>query len=252
MIKTFCLTLWKGGTGRTSSTVNLGYETSRLGMKTLLIDTDPQANCTQSFGIDPSKLQYYISQIFESNKYEPEKLIVETEFPNLFILPANAEMANIITTPPMASEQAIKRFLIKVWEEFDFCYIDTPPGTNIATTAGLTAATDALLPIQCETYALQGISITIDTITKAQEFLNDKLKIGGTFLTMVDERPTFTKNVIQEVKDYFKGNMFNTMIHNTIRIPESQNFCKPVSVYEPKNAAAEDYRNLTKEVINRQ
>ena len=252
MIKVFGVCMHKGGVGKTTSVINLGYEFARLGLKTLIIDSDPQANASKTFNINTDKLENHIGCIFEGNKFNPQELVFETGYENLWIVPASIQIAPIMSQPPMGAEAAFKRFLVKVWDNFDYVLIDTPPGLNIMTTAALAAATDALLPIQCETFALQGITTMVDAIMKAKEILNEHLKIGGGFLTMVDLRPAYTKHVIQEVKDYFGENMYNTCIRRSVRITEAQNDNKPIQIYEEANNAAEDYRNLAKEVLERQ
>jgi chromosome partitioning protein len=251
MISVQTIGMQKGGVGKTTSAYNLGAEYALTGAKTLLIDGDKQANLTKTFGVDPELLESEVYDIFQGNKYDIEKLILSTEYDNLWIVPSSAKLAEVISKPPMAAERAISRFLAKIWDDFDYVVIDTPPGDNIITTAAMEASNGILLPIQCETYALEGITPMIHSINKAQEVLNDKLQIIGAFMTMVNEQLSFYQFAKTEVEDFFKNKLFKTMIHRTTRVTEAENKHMPIRYYDPKNKASLDYHELAVEVINR-
>jgi chromosome partitioning protein len=245
------MAMQKGGVSKTTSTQQLGYEFSLTGGKTLLLDGDKQANLTKSFGINPSALKAEMFDLFQGNKYDIDDMVMATEYDNLWLVPSSAKLADVISKSPMGAERAISRFLSKIWDDFDYVLIDTPPGDNIITTSALEASHGVLIPIQCETYALDGINDMVNSINKAQEVLNDKLVITGAFMTMVNEQLSFFQFARTEVEDYFKEKTFKTMIHRTVKLTEGQNQRKPLACYDSKNKVVEDYHNLAIEVINR-
>lgn len=248
MIKVFAIVNHKGGVAKTTSAVNLSYETARLGFKTLLIDTDPQANATKCFGIFPNSLKTYIGDIFEL-KHPISEVIIKANFKNLSIIPSSITLSTIQAHPPMGADYIIKKSLIKIWNDYDYVFIDTPPNLGIMTTSALAAATHVLIPIQCEYLPLHGVTDIITIIQKAQGALNENLELAGAFLTMVDERSNYTKQTIGEIKDFFKDKLFKTTIRRTIRIPESQSNHVPVVEYVPNHPVSEDYTELVKEIL---
>jgi chromosome partitioning protein len=249
MISVQAFSMQKGGTGKTTSVVNLSGEYSKMGAKSLIIDGDPQGNATKSFNLP--KFDLTVSALFESRNIDPGRVICKTDFENLYIIPADDSLTQHIENRPMGADQAFQRFIPQIWDQFDYVLIDVPPGVNMVSTAAMAAVDEVYLPIQCEEYALEGVPIMIKAIDKARNILNEKLKLGGAFLTMVNQRLSFYSFAHTQVKDFFMDNLLKTEIRRATAITEAQNQKMPICYYDSKNNAAIDYHNLAIEVMNR-
>jgi chromosome partitioning protein len=251
MIAVVAVVMNKGGSSKTTTVTELGTQIAQKGFRTVIIDLDFQANATKAFGIIPAKLNRYVGELFEAPKTNPKELLLETIIPNLYIIPSSIKLSPIASAPPTGSEIAIKRAVAKIWDDFDYVFIDTPPGLGVMPTAALAAATHYLIPVQCEPFALDGIEDLMNAIINAQDALNEDLQSLGVYMAMVDERNNLTKTIISEVKEYFGEKVFNTIVRKSVKLPEAQGARVPIQIHLPSNNVAEDYRNLAEEVLSR-
>ncbi|EGL83647.1 Cobyrinic acid ac-diamide synthase [Caldalkalibacillus thermarum TA2.A1] len=241
----------KGGVGKTTSSINLGACLATLGQKVLLIDIDPQGNTTSGIGIDKADIQYCIYDVL-INDVHPQEVIQHTSIENLHIIPATIQLAGaeIELVPTISREIRLKKALQLVRDNYDFILIDCPPSLGILTINSLTAADSVLIPIQCEYYALEGLSQLLNTIRLVQKHLNKNLTIEGVLLTMLDARTNLGIQVIEEVKKYFKEKVYQTVIPRNVRLSEAPSHGKPIIDYDPKSKGAEVYMELAKEVLS--
>lgn len=241
----------KGGVGKTTTAVNLGCCLGMLGQKVLLIDIDPQGNTTSGVGIDKMNNDKTIYNVL-INEEPIEANIVETEFENLSLLPSNIQLAGaeIELVPAISREYKLKNALEGVAENYDFILIDCPPSLGLLTLNALTAANTVLVPIQCEYYALEGLSQLMNTINLVQKHLNKDLEVEGVLLTMFDARTNLSIQVVDEVKKYFKNKVYSTIIPRNVRLSEAPSHGKPIVIYDPKSRGAEVYMDLAEEVLD--
>ncbi|MCM8799151.1 MAG: AAA family ATPase [Candidatus Omnitrophica bacterium] len=250
----------KGGTGKTTSAINLASYIALEGKKVLLIDLDPQANATSGLGINKYKVEkstYHV--ILEETPLK--EILQSTPIENLWLAPANIDLtgAEIELVGIWGRENCLKRKLFPLKEEFDFIFIDSPPSLGLLTINALCAAESILIPVQCEYYALEGLTQLLKTIALVRENLNSNLTIEGVFLTMADFRTNLTHEVIAEVKRFFSGNpqlgsyfcapVFETIIPRSIRLSEAPSFGKPIVLYDKDSTGAQKYAELAKELI---
>lgn len=243
----------KGGVAKTTTAVNLSSCLATLGKKVLLIDIDPQGNASSGVGIN--KVTSNIRCIYDVivNNVPISKVILSTEIDNLFILPATIQLAGaeVELVSAISREVKLKKALEPIKSEYDFIFIDCPPSLGLLTLNALTAADSILIPIQCEYYALEGLSQLMNTVQLVQKHLNPNLKIEGAVLTMFDARTNLSIQVVDEVKNYFKEKVFTSIIPRNVRLSEAPSFGQPIIIYDPKSKGAEMYMELAKEVINR-
>ncbi|MDQ0339285.1 chromosome partitioning protein [Caldalkalibacillus uzonensis] len=241
----------KGGVGKTTSSINLGACLATLGQRVLLIDIDPQGNTTSGIGIDKADIQYCIYDVL-INDVNPQEVIQPTSIDNLHIIPATIQLAGaeIELVPTISREIRLKKALQLVKEDYDFILIDCPPSLGILTINSLTAADSVLIPIQCEYYALEGLSQLLNTIRLVQKHLNKQLTIEGVLLTMLDARTNLGIQVIEEVKKYFREKVYQTVIPRNVRLSEAPSHGKSIIDYDPKSKGAEVYMELAKEVLS--
>lgn len=242
----------KGGVAKTTTAVNLASSLEEKGKKVLLIDLDPQGNATSGSGVLKHRLARCIYDVI-INEEDIRSVIVDTELKNLKVAPARIELAGaeIELVSMMYREGKLTTALEGIKDEYDFIIIDCPPSLGLLTLNGLCAATDVLIPIQCEYYALEGLSLLLNTLDKVKRSINKDLQIIGVLLTMFDARTNLSIQVVDEVKNYFRDKVFRTIIPRNVRLSEAPSHGQPISLYDSKSRGAEVYRDLAEEVLER-
>jgi len=240
----------KGGVGKTTTAVNLSACLAFRGKKTLLIDADPQGNATSGLGFEKNTIQ---KSIYDAiiNGMEIEKCILATEVPNLDLCPANIQLAGaeVELVPMISRETRLKGAVAEIRNQYDYIFIDCPPSLGLLTLNSLTAADTILVPIQCEFYALEGLSQLMSTVKVVQKHLNTVLDVEGVVLTMFDARTNLSLQVVEEVKKYFSKKVYRTVIPRNVRLSEAPSFGQPIIIFDAKSKGAECYLSLADEVI---
>lgn len=251
MGRIIAITNQKGGVGKTTSTVNLGASLASLGQKVLLVDIDPQGNATSGVGVEKGVLDECVYNLLVDN-IDVKEVIVETAFENLSIIPATIQLAGaeIELVSTMSRELQLKKSLEQVKDDYDYILIDCPPSLGLLTINALTASDSLIIPVQCEYYALEGLSQLLNTVRLVQKHLNKTLMIEGVLLTMLDARTNLGIQVIEEVKKYFQDKVFKSIVPRNVRLGEAPSHGKPITEYDPKSKGAEIYLELAKEVMN--
>ncbi|AHD07775.1 AAA family ATPase [Paenibacillus larvae] len=251
MCKIIAITNQKGGVGKTTTSVNLGACLASLGKKVLLVDIDPQGNTTSGIGINKADVEYCIYDVL-INDIHPKDAAVETKIPNLSIIPATIQLAGaeIELVPTISREVRLKKSLQLLKHNYDYILIDCPPSLGILTVNSLTAADSVIIPIQCEYYALEGLSQLLNTVRLVQKHLNTTLQIEGVLLTMFDARTNLGIQVIEEVKKYFQQKVYQTIIPRNVRLSEAPSHGQSIITYDPRSKGAGVYLELAKEVIS--
>lgn len=240
----------KGGVGKTTSSVNLSACLALLGKRVLLVDIDPQGNATSGVGINKGDMDYCIYNILVED-LPAEKVCVSTEIDGLDIIPATIQLAGaeIELVPTISREIRLKRSLDGLRDKYDYIIIDCPPSLGLLTINALTSSDTVIIPVQCEFYALEGLSQLLNTIRLVQKHLNKQLMIEGVLLTMLDARTNLGIQVIEEVKKYFQDKVYKSIIPRNVRLGEAPSHGKPIIIYDPKSKGAEVYLELAKEVM---
>ncbi|UVI30321.1 ParA family protein [Paenibacillus spongiae] len=250
MSKTIAITNQKGGVGKTTTSVNLGACLASLGKKVLLVDIDPQGNTTSGIGINKGDVAHCIYDVLV-NDVHPKDATVPTNIEGLYMIPATIQLAGaeIELVPTISREQRLKKSLQLVKNQYDYILIDCPPSLGILTINSLTASDSVIIPIQCEYYALEGLSQLLNTVRLVQKHLNTSLQIEGVLLTMFDARTNLGIQVIEEVKKYFQQKVYQTIIPRNVRLSEAPSHGQSIITYDPRSKGAEVYLELAKEVI---
>lgn len=240
----------KGGVGKTTTAVNLAASLGDMGHRVLLADADPQGNTTSGVGVDRRKCPVTIYQVVIGGAKAADA-IVKTEFKNLELLPASIDMAaaEIELASVEHREERLKEPLAAVRENYDYILIDCPPSLGLITANSLNAADTILIPIQCEYYALEGLSQLMNTIRRVKRQYNNMLELEGVLLTMYDGRLNLTQQVVEEVKKYFPRKVFKTVVPRAVRLSEAPGFGQPVMYYDKSSKGAQAYQELAKELL---
>lgn len=250
LVKVIAIANQKGGVGKTTTSVNLSACIAELGKKVLLIDIDPQGNTTSGFGFNKSTMNRCVYDALV-NDVPIQSMALDTQIENLKLLPATIQLAGaeIELVSIMSRETKLKRALDRVKYDYDYVIIDCPPSLGLLTINSLTAANSVLVPIQCEFYALEGLSQLMKTVTLVQKNLNPILTLEGVVLTMFDARTNLSIQVVDEVKNHFRQKVYQTIIPRNVRLSEAPSHGQPVIKYDPKSKGAEVYFDLAREVI---
>jgi len=251
LVKVIAIANQKGGVGKTTTSVNLSACLADLGKKVLLVDLDPQGNSTSGFGFDKTKIKQSVYDVLV-NDIPADSVILKTQIDNLMILPATIQLAGaeIELVSIMSRETKLKRVLDKIKYNYEYVIIDCPPSLGLLTINALTAANSVLVPIQCEFYALEGLSQLMNTVTLVQKNLNTALSLEGVVLTMFDARTNLSIQVVDEVKNHFRHKVYQTIIPRNVRLSEAPSYGQPVIRYDPKSKGTQVYFDLAREVID--
>ncbi|ELC0571533.1 ParA family protein [Listeria monocytogenes] len=250
MSKVIALANQKGGVGKTTSSVNLSSSLAFLGKKVLLVDIDPQGNASSGVGVNKGEIEHCIYDVLVDDVVIQD-VLQKTDLDNLNVIPATIQLAGaeVELVPAISREIRLKKAIDSIRDDYDYVIIDCPPSLGLLTLNALTAADSVLIPVQCEYYALEGLSQLLNTIRIVQKHLNEDLQIEGVLLTMLDARTNLGIQVIEEVKKYFQNKVFNTIIPRNVRLSEAPSHGKPILLYDAKSKGAEVYLELAKEVV---
>ena len=243
----------KGGVGKTTSTINLGAALATEGARVLLVDFDPQGALSVGLGLNPNSLEVTIHNLLLDASVTFDEVVQHCRIDGLDLIPSNIDLAGaeIMLVSEVAREQSLKRALAGAKDRYNYILIDCPPSLGLLTVNALTAAQAVLIPLECEYFALRGMALLMDTLTKIQERINPDLEIAGILATMLDARTIHGREVLSRVTDAFGDKLFKTIIHKTIKFAEAPVVGEPIVTYAPKSGGAREYRELAREVMSR-
>jgi chromosome partitioning protein len=243
----------KGGVGKTTTAINLGASLAVAEKRTLIVDIDPQGNATSGLGVEGRESRPTIYDVLMGDKSPDDAVVKGLHFPRLDLIPSTRDLVGaeieLVQTPQR--ETVLRRALAPIRDRYDFILVDCPPSLGLLTLNTLTAADSVLIPIQCEFYALEGLSQLLNTIRLVQRGINPSLEIEGVLLTMYDSRLNLAKQVVSEAREYFGGKVFETMIPRNIRLAEAPSFGKPIALYDVMSSGARGYLSLARELVER-
>lgn len=241
----------KGGVGKTTTNINLAACLAMKGQRILVLDIDPQGNTTSGMGIAKKGLKYTSYELLVDDRVEPAQAILPTGLRNLDILPASVQLAGaeIELVQLEGREKRLKKALDKIRDSYDYIFIDCPPSLGLLTINSLTAVDSVLIPIQCEFYALEGVSQLMSTIELVKKNLNRDLEVQGVILSMFDGRTNLSIQVVEEVKKYFKEKVYSTVIPRNVRLAEAPSFGLPITEYDPRSKGAIAYMEFAEEFL---
>ncbi|MDD4657500.1 MAG: AAA family ATPase [Eubacteriales bacterium] len=250
MGKVIAIANQKGGVGKTTTAINLGAGLASKGKRVLLVDIDPQGNTTSGVGVRKPSVKRCMYDVLVSG-IPLETVILPTEVDNLWIAPASIQLAGaeIELVPSMSREEKLRQHMQTIRNQYDYVLIDCPPSLGLLTVNALTAADSILVPIQCEYYALEGLSQLVNTIKLVQRHLNKSLQLEGALLTMYDPRTNLAAQVVSEVRAYFGNQVYETIIPRNVRLSEAPSHGQTILDYDPRSKGAETYMQLTEEVL---
>jgi len=251
LAKVIAIANQKGGVGKTTTAVNLSSCLAYKGKKVVIIDIDPQGNTTSGLGIDKKVIDKSIYDVI-INDINIENALMKTAVDNLYICPSNIQLvgAEVELVSVISRETRMKAAIEEIRKKYDYILIDCPPSLGLLTLNALTAADTILVPIQCEYYALEGLSQLMNTVKLVQRHLNPSLDVEGVVLTMFDARTNLSIQVVEDVKKYFRNKVYRTVIPRNVRLSEAPSFGLPIILYDPKSKGAECYLDLAQEVID--
>ena len=243
----------KGGVGKTTSTINLGAALAIEGARVLLVDFDPQGALSVGLGLNPNALDLTVYNLLLDASVTFDEVVQHCGIDGLDLIPSNIDLAGaeIMLVSEVAREQSLKRGLAGAKDRYNYILIDCPPSLGLLTVNALTAAQAVLIPLECEYFALRGMALLMDTLTKIQERINPELEIAGILATMLDARTIHGREVLSRVTDAFGDKLFKTIIHKTIKFAEAPVAGEPIVTYAPKSGGAREYRELAREVMSR-
>jgi chromosome partitioning protein len=250
MAKTIAIANQKGGVGKTTTTINLGASLAAADLRVLVVDLDPQGNCTSGLGIDKNGLEGTVYEILTEG-VDPQGAVCPTALESLKVLPSNRDLigATLELLDAPAREFRLERALRPLGDQFDFILIDCPPALGILTVNALVAADSLLIPIQCEFFALEGLSELMGTLQRVRQGLNPRLEIEGVLLTMHDERLNLCNQIRQDVKGHFGNQVFDAVVPRNVRLAESPGFGQPILLYAARSKGANAYLELAHEIL---
>jgi chromosome partitioning protein len=241
----------KGGVGKTTTAINLGAGLAVAERRTLIVDMDPQGNATSGMGVDRGELQGSVYDILVEEAGVNDVRLRQVHFPFLDMVPSSQDLvgAEVELVDRSGRETILRRALVRAREEYEFILLDCPPSLGLLTLNTLAAADTVLIPIQCEFYALEGLSQLLNTIRLVQQNLNPALQVEGVLLTMYDQRLNLSRQVAEEAKEYFGSRVFDSVIPRNVRLAEAPSFGKPIALYDVLSAGAQSYLALAREII---
>ena len=241
----------KGGVGKTTTTINIAAFLAEKGKRVLILDIDPQANSGYGLGVNVEEMESTVYEVL-IGEINVKDAVYKTNIENLFIVPSNIHLsgAQVDLLDADNKEYILRNALKPLKSEFDFIFIDCPPSLGILTLNALVAADAVLIPLQCEYYALEGLSQLLKIISMVQENLNRNLRIEGVVLTMYDSRTNLSQQVVSDIRQFFKEKVFNTIIPRNVKLSEAPSFGKPISQYDRHCVGSETYEKLAEEVLN--